>query len=108
MCANRNQPRALFLFVDGQSLPDSVVCSGELPSQKGTACIYSDRGRFPLNDEDGDGIDGQDPPCALMRLGQVGAWHQILGGFPEDMQGLPVYKCKQMLLFVLPNARRGT
>ena len=113
MCGNRDEARAFFLSADGESLPDTVVCSGlENPELEGRACLFSDRGRFQLPQDQGepDPSPSQEQdsngeltlPCAIMQLGCLDGWQEFLGKYPREMHDLRVFKCKQMHLFVIP------
>ena len=113
MSVDRDSPRAFFLSSNGESLPDTVVCSGlKLPELRGRACAYSDEGRFPMAQLPRDCESTPDPdkdtdasltlPCAIMQLGSLGEWREVLGDHPPAMQDLCVFKCKQMRLFVVP------
>jgi hypothetical protein len=113
MCANRDNARAFFLSTDGESLPDTVVCSGlEHPELDRRACLFSDGGRFPLPQDQGERVSSPSPerdsngelalPCSIMQLGSLDDWQEFLGKYPREVQDLRVFKCKQMLLFVIP------
>ena len=119
MCADRDNPRAIFLSSDGEWLPDNVVCSGlKFPELRGRACIHSDAGRFPLPQRLGESDstispeknsnNGLTPPCAIMQLGRLEDWRNVVGEYPRDMHGLLVFKCKQMFLFVIPGLREDS
>ena len=119
MSADRDIPRAFFLSADGESLPDTIVCSGlKLPELGGRACLYSDGGRFPLPQrlgEPGSTISPDKntnemltPSCAIMQLGRLEEWRDVFGEFPPEMRCMLVFKCKQMLLFVIPGLREDS
>ena len=101
------------MSADGESLPDTVVCSGlENPELGGRACLFSDGGRFQLPQDQGepDPSPSQEQdsngeltlPCAIMQLGCLDGWQEFLGKYPREMHDLRVFKCKQMHLFVIP------
>ncbi len=99
------------MSADGELFPDTVVCSGlKVPELDGKACPYSDEGRFPLpqvrEESDSSRSSEQEgdltPSCAITELGRLYDWQDLLGKYPRDMHDLRVFKCKQMLLFVIP------
>jgi hypothetical protein len=118
MAESHSKPRALFLFPDIDPEPDYVVCSGLLPSHlKGQHCPYSDHGNIPL-DMEASGLDTRDmqevyeplafaPSCIVLYLGRLGDWQgEIPLKYPEEMAHLPLFKCMQMFLLVIPGMEK--
>jgi hypothetical protein len=114
MAESHNKPRALFLFPDMDPEPDYVVCSGLLPSHlKGQACPYSDHGCMPLErgegetpssgDHEAGGMLDSVPSCIVLYLGRL---RDCKGEeplrYPEELANMPLFKCKQMFLLVIP------
>jgi hypothetical protein len=109
-----DEPRALFLSARGPLYPESIICSGILPSQlEGHPCPYSDKGRMPYPQplveietyarpqlgQLGDFA----PPCAIEQLGHLKAWGENSGlEFPQALATLRIFKCRQMFLLVVP------
>jgi hypothetical protein len=109
-----SQPRALFLLPDGSVLPDSLVCSGQVPADlKGEPCPYADGGRcpsaVPLEAEDtrytvdkGQPSDLA-PPCIKQQLANLRHWQGHDGAqYPEELLDLRLFKCRQWFWLVVP------
>lgn len=116
MASDDGRPRALFISPKGSLVPDSLICSGFILSQmNGRACPYSDHGRMPLPRRP-DGLlqrlrstikaaEGDLPPCALTELGRLEDWDgRSEVEYPPALSRLGLFKCRQMLLFVVPKA----
>jgi hypothetical protein len=114
---NENSPRALFLATNGNTYPDSLICSGVIPAElNGKQCPYSKNGRMPdpipLNADDATySIDkGQPgdlcPPCAWQQLSSLAHWQGYKGQrYPEHLLPLRLFKCRQGFWLVLPGLR---
>lgn len=108
------EPLALFLAPDGNIYPDTLICSGLVPSElDGKPCPYSKSGRFPESvpldplDPTYSNDFGQPgdlcPPCAKQNLGNVGHW-QGHGNqsFPPDLLSLRLFKCRMWFWLIIP------
>ena len=48
MIDHTNPPKLLFISADGRVYPDTLICSGELPTELGgKPCPFSQAGRIP-------------------------------------------------------------
>jgi hypothetical protein len=106
--------RAYFLSSTGEFLPDTLVCSGYAKTiLEREECSFSENGRLPLpmpvsnhSVLDFPGIESPNdlwPACAVARMGSLEQWQDAAGGgVPKALLGLRVFKCTQMLLFVVP------
>ena len=105
-------PKALFISPDGHVYPDTLICSGELPTELGgKPCPFSQAGRIP----DPIPLDPADPtysldkgkpgdlcpPCVKQQLAFLGHWHSN-GQFPKELQPLRLFKCQQWFWLVVP------
>lgn len=100
------KPLALFLSPDGNTYPDTLICSGLVPSElDGKPCPYSQAGRFPgcsrlnLNNPTYSIDKGQPgdlcPLCAKQQLGNVGHWQRHGNQtFPHELLSLRLFKCQ--------------
>lgn len=116
MHEKHGEPQALFLFSRGLLIADNLICSGKLETPFQGACKYSDNGQMPglkrlLVDEKsqetrlGKGGDLA-PHCALEHLGDLGTWQKNIGErYPHRYSHLRVYKCRQMLMLIVPGIR---
>jgi len=106
-------PRALFLAPNGDTYPDTLVCSGVLPSDLGgKPCQLSDNGRIPLPRsldprEAGYSVDKGKPgdlcpPCALHHLGSLAHWQDGEQHFPAELLPLRLFKCCKWFWLVVP------
>ena len=114
MSETRVPARAYFLSSTGEFIPDTLICSGSATTfLEREACSFSDNGRLPLlqsisnhSDMDSFGMGEPNdlwPACAVARLGRLEQWQDAAGGsVPKALLGLRVFKCTQMLLFVVP------
>jgi|GEM_PF-4065575 len=106
--------RAYFLSSTGEFIPDTLICSGSAPTilSRGI-CVFSDNGRLPSLQPIGDHFNSSSPqtgssedlwpPCAMAQLGSLERWQDAAGGnVPHALLLLRVFKCVQMLLFVVP------
>lgn len=111
-----NVPRALFLFQHGEVHPDSLVCSGILPSVlNGKPCPYSDNGRIPppapldIRDDSYSIDKGKPgdlcPPCAKQQMSSLGHWQTGANRVPPHLSNLRLFKCRQWFWFVIPGLR---
>lgn len=108
------QTRAYFLSSTGEFLPDTLICSGSAPTiLSREICAFSDHGRLPPLAPIGNRFNSDFPqtgspkdlwpPCAVAQLGQLERWQDAAGGsVPNVLLLLRVFKCVQMLLFVVP------
>jgi hypothetical protein len=108
------EPRALFPLSDDSIYPDTLICSGVLPTELcGNPCPFSDSGRFPLpepldpNKPDYSIDKGKPgdlcPPCAKQQLGSLGHWQGHGGAqFPVDLLALRLFKCRMWFWLVVP------
>jgi hypothetical protein len=106
--------QALFISANGNTYPDSLICSGILSSElKGRPCPYSANGRIPTpvalrsDDEDYSVNKGQPgnlcPPCAEQQLANLGHWQGYKGQtFPDELSNLRLFKCRQGFWLVIP------
>ena len=112
-----DEPKAFFLSSNGQVYPDTMICSGAIPSiLDGQACPFSHNGRMPdlisLCQQDNNyTIDKGNPgdlcpPCAKQQLGAVSNWQGHNGqNFPEEFLSLRLFKCRQWFWLVVPGLR---
>lgn len=114
------EAKALFIAPDGNIYPDSLICSGVLPSHlKGNPCPFAYNGRMPdpvpLSEDhptyssDKGKLGDLCPPCAKQNLSNLGHW-QGHGGqeFPEELLPLRLFKCRQWLWFIVPGLHHET
>lgn len=114
MTSHSGDPKAIFLSPDGNVYPDTLICSGVIPSELGgKPCPYSNAGRMPdvvpldqtaANYTIDKGRPGDlCPPCAKQQLASLGHW-QGHGGtkFPQDLLALRLFKCRQWFWLVVP------
>ena len=116
MHEKHGEPQALFLFSKGLLITDDLVCSGKLETQFKGACKYSDDGHMPglmtltvdeLSQESRLGMSGDlAPQCALEHLGSLESWQTTIGEqYPQRYAHFRVYKCRQMLMLIVPGIR---
>lgn len=110
------EPQALFLFSEGLLIEDALICSGKLETQFSGACKYSENGQMPglmtltfdePSQESRLGKSGDlAPQCALEHLGDLATWQKNIGErYPHRYSQLRVYKCRQMLMLIVPGIR---
>ena len=108
-----DRPQALFLFPRGKLIADSQICSGRLKTVFEGECLFSEEGRMPgLIRLGGDACEDTQrlgktgefaPQCALEQLGNLETWQIVCGErYPRQFLHLRVYKCRKMLLLVVP------
>jgi hypothetical protein len=114
MKKNEVPVRAYFLSSAGEFLPVTLICSGSAPTiLSREVCAFSDHGRLPPLQPMGDRFNSDVPqtgspedlwpPCAMTQLGRLERWQDAAGGsVPQALLLLRVFKCAQMLLFVIP------
>lgn len=116
MHEKQGEPQALFLFSNGLLLGDNLICSGKLETQFRGACKYSDDGQMPglmrlafdgPSQESRLGRSGDlAPQCALEHLGDLTTWQKhIRERYPDRYSNLRVFKCRQMLMLIVPGIR---
>jgi hypothetical protein len=116
MHAGHGKSQALFLFSRGQLISHEMICSGEKTTQFEGACQYSSQGRMPglkkleVNPSGQASRLGQvgdlAPLCALEQLGSLGKWQENIGEtYPSQFLPLRVFKCRQMLMLIVPGLR---
>jgi hypothetical protein len=116
MHENHGKSQALFLFSKGRLISHELICSGRITTQFEGSCKYSQDGRMPglkrleLNQSgqisrlghDGDLV----PRCALEQLGSLEEWQENIGEtYPAQFLQLRVFKCRQMLMLIVPGLR---
>ncbi len=113
MHENYGKPQALFLFSNGRLISDDLICSGKISTQFKGSCKYAADGRMPgvvkLKDDQSGQISRLGkvgdlaPKCALEQLGSLEQWQATIGEtYPAQFLQMRVYKCRQMLMFVVP------
>jgi hypothetical protein len=109
-----DEPNALFLSSDGNIYPDTLICTGILPSELGgKPCPFAVNGHMPdplpldPNNPSYTIDKGQPgdlcPPCAKQQLSHLGHWQgHRKQQFPENLLPLRLFKCRQWFWLVVP------
>jgi hypothetical protein len=112
-----NESKAIFISSNGEIYPDTMICSGIIPSiLNGQVCPFSEHGHIPdpvnLSKEDSTytvdkGNPGElCPPCAKQQLGALGHWQGHNNqDLPEELLALRLFKCRQWFWLVIPGLR---
>jgi hypothetical protein len=114
MSNHNDNPKAIFLSLDGSTYPDTLICSGVLSFElSGKPCPYSQAGRMPdvipldpaaENYTTDKGQPGDlCPPCAKSQLASLRHWQgHGRQQFPEELLPLRLFKCRQWFWLVVP------
>jgi|WetSurMetagenome_2_1015567.scaffolds.fasta_scaffold280865_3 hypothetical protein len=114
---HNGDPKAIFLSPDGNTYPDTLICSGVIPPELGgKPCPYSQAGRMPdvipldstaSNYTIDKGQPGDlCPPCAKQQLASLGHWQgHDKQRFSEELLPLRLFKCRQWFWLVVPGLR---
>jgi len=116
MHEKHGKPQALFLFSNGQLIDADLICSGNLETQFEGPCKFSADGKMPglirlaFNGDTQESRLGRNgdfaPKCALEQLGSLGTWQLDIGErYPHRYRDLRVFKCRQMLMLIVPGIR---
>jgi hypothetical protein len=112
-----DQPRAFFIWRDGNYYSDTLICSGILADEmQGVPCPYSVGGRMPeaepLDERQPDyapikGKHGEHcPPCAARAYGDLKTWAARIGKeVPKELEDLRVFRCHQFFWLVVMGLR---
>lgn len=101
--SNHHDLPVYFIPADGQPLPMSLICSGQLAD---VSCPYAVNGRMPnpqpldkhAPDYSKDKGQAGDlcPPCVRQHLSNLGHWQGHGGAqFPEQTLGFRLFKCRR-------------
>jgi hypothetical protein len=116
MHEKHGKSQALFLSSRGQLISHELICSGKKTTQFEGVCKYSADGCMPglkklkVNQSGQTSRLGQvgdlAPICALEQLGSLEKWQENIGAtYLSQFLPLRVFKCRQMLMLIVPGLR---